>query len=111
MTIDPATLADRLAVEERIYMYAHLLDSQQYHRIADEVFTEDGDIDFGGQRAHGRAEIEARVMGNIPLENRSLNANFMTLFATVRLGMDLPELGPDFYAFMRNMTPVQEKAD
>lgn len=63
MTVDPATLADRLAVEERIYMYAHLLDSQQYHRIADEVFTDDGDIDFGGQRACGRAQIEATVMG------------------------------------------------
>lgn len=63
MPTGPATLADRLAVEETIYMYAHLLDSQQYHRIAAEVFTEDGDIDFGGQRANGRAEIEATVMG------------------------------------------------
>ncbi len=63
MTIDTAGLADRIAVEERIYMYAHLLDSQQYHRIADEVFTEDADVDFGGQRAVGRAEIEATVLG------------------------------------------------
>ena len=63
MTIDPAILTDRIAVEECLYMYAHLLDSQQYHRIADEVFTEDGDIDFGGTRAQGRAEIEATVMG------------------------------------------------
>lgn len=57
-----AVIADRMAIEERIYMYAHLLDSQQYGRIAEEVFTEDGDIDFGGQQALGRAEIEAIVM-------------------------------------------------
>ena len=50
MTITLQALADRLAIEERVYMYAHLLDSKQYHRIAEEVFTEDGDIDFGGQR-------------------------------------------------------------
>jgi aminoglycoside phosphotransferase (APT) family kinase protein len=50
-------------------------------------------------------------IGNIPPENTSLNANFMTLYLAERLGMDLPELGPDFYAFMHNMTPVQEKAD
>lgn len=63
MNIDPATMADRMAVEQCIYMYAHLLDSKQYDRIAAEVFTEDGDIDFGGQPARGRAEIEATVMG------------------------------------------------
>jgi aminoglycoside phosphotransferase (APT) family kinase protein len=50
-------------------------------------------------------------VGNIPAENKSLNANFMTLYLAERLGMDLPELGPDFYAFMRNMTPVQERTD
>lgn len=50
-------------------------------------------------------------IGNIPPENQSLNANFMTLYLAERLGMELPELGPDFYAFMHNMTPVTEKAD
>lgn len=50
-------------------------------------------------------------MGNIPPENLSLNANFMTLYLAERLGMELPELGPDFYAFMSNMTPVDEKDD
>jgi aminoglycoside phosphotransferase (APT) family kinase protein len=45
-------------------------------------------------------------VGNIPPENISLNANFMTLYLAERLGMELPELGPDFYAFMSNMTPV-----
>ena len=63
MTLDSNILADRIAVEERLYMYAHLLDSQQHHRIAEEIFTEDGDIDFGGQQAIGRAQINATVMG------------------------------------------------
>lgn len=48
-------------------------------------------------------------VGNILPENQSLNANFMTLYLAERLGMDLPVLGPDFYAFMRNMTPVDQK--
>ena len=63
MTVDLTGLADRIAVEERLYMYAHLLDSQQYSRVSDDVFTDDGDIDFGGTRAQGRAEILATVMG------------------------------------------------
>jgi aminoglycoside phosphotransferase (APT) family kinase protein len=50
-------------------------------------------------------------IGNITDDNRSLNANFMTQYLAERLGMELPELGPDFYAFMSNMTPVEEKAD
>jgi aminoglycoside phosphotransferase (APT) family kinase protein len=50
-------------------------------------------------------------IGNIPAENKSLNANFMTLYLAERLGMELPELGPDFYAFMSNMTPVDQKED
>lgn len=50
-------------------------------------------------------------VGNIAPENKSLNANFMTLYLAERLGMDLPELGPDFYAFMSNMTPVDQKDD
>lgn len=48
-------------------------------------------------------------VGNIPPENKSLNANFMTLYLAEKLGMELPELGPDFYAFMKNLTPVNQK--
>lgn len=51
------------------------------------------------------------AIGNIPPENLSLNANFMTLYLAERLGMDLPELGPDFYAFMSKLTPVDEKKE
>jgi aminoglycoside phosphotransferase (APT) family kinase protein len=48
-------------------------------------------------------------IGNIPPENVSLNANLMTIYLAARLGMDVPELGPDFYAFMANLTPVEEQ--
>lgn len=44
-------------------MYAHLLDTQQFHRLTDELFTADGDIDFGGQNVQGRAAIAATVLG------------------------------------------------
>lgn len=50
-------------------------------------------------------------IGNISVDNKSLDANLMTLYLAERLGMDLPELGPDFYQFMSNLTPVEEKAD
>lgn len=48
-------------------------------------------------------------VGNIPATNKSLNANFMTQYLAERLGMEPPELGPDFYAFMSGMTPVDQK--
>jgi aminoglycoside phosphotransferase (APT) family kinase protein len=49
--------------------------------------------------------------GMIPASNISYTNNFMTLYLAEKLGMPLPELGPDFYAFMANLTPVDEKAD
>ncbi len=47
-------------------------------------------------------------LGNIAPDNKSLNANLMTVYLAEKLGMDLPELGPDFVSFMRNLTPVEE---
>jgi len=35
----------------------------------------------------------------------------MTSYLAERLGMPLPELGADFRAFMRNLTPVDEPVD
>lgn len=63
MSLDLQTLADRIAIEECLYRYAHLIDTMHYHRIAEEVFTEDGSIDFGGDRAVGRDAIHAQAMG------------------------------------------------
>jgi hypothetical protein len=62
MTIDLQTIADRIAVEECIYRYAHLIDAMQFHRVAEEVFTQDGSIDFGGARSVGREAIHAQCM-------------------------------------------------
>lgn len=53
MSTDPQ-IADRIAIEEILYRYAHLIDSMQYHRIAEEIFTLEGSIDFGGARSVGR---------------------------------------------------------
>jgi aminoglycoside phosphotransferase (APT) family kinase protein len=50
-------------------------------------------------------------IGNITADNKSLDANLMTTYLAERLGMDMPELGPDFYAFMSNLTPVEQKSD
>ncbi|ALR21804.1 phosphotransferase family protein [Sphingobium baderi] len=49
-------------------------------------------------------------IGNIPATNKSLNDNFMTLYLAEKMGLPIPELGPDFVAFMKNLTPVEEKA-
>src|SRR3546814_174997 len=48
-------------------------------------------------------------VGNVTADNKSLNANLMTMYLAEKMGMPLPELGPDFYAFMSNLTPVEEK--
>lgn len=63
MTLDLAVLADRIAVEERLLMYAHLLDSMQFERIATEIFTADAQVDFGGDHVVGREAIHAQVLG------------------------------------------------
>lgn len=48
------------------------------------------------------------ALGNIPASNSSLDNNLMTLYLAERLNLPLPELGEDFRAFMRNLTPVEE---
>jgi aminoglycoside phosphotransferase (APT) family kinase protein len=50
------------------------------------------------------------ALGNIQADNVSLNVNLMSTYLAKRLGMDVPVLGPDFYAFMANLTPVEEAA-
>jgi aminoglycoside phosphotransferase (APT) family kinase protein len=50
-------------------------------------------------------------IGNISADNSSLNGNLMTTYLAERLRMPLPELGADFRAFMRNLTPVDEPVD
>jgi aminoglycoside phosphotransferase (APT) family kinase protein len=58
--------------------------------------------------AVGAFDREVSV-GHISADNKSLNANLMTTYLAERLGMEPPELGPDFYAFMKNLTPVDER--
>jgi aminoglycoside phosphotransferase (APT) family kinase protein len=49
-------------------------------------------------------------LGNIKPDNKSLNANLMTLYLAEKLQLPLPELGEDFTAFMSNLTPVKDSA-
>ena len=49
-------------------------------------------------------------IGNIPATNKSLNDNFMTQYLAEKLGLPVPQFGPDFVAFMKNLTPVEEDA-
>ncbi|MES2156237.1 MAG: phosphotransferase family protein [Pseudomonadota bacterium] len=49
-------------------------------------------------------------IGNIPATNKSLNDNFMTQYLAEKLGLPVPQFGPDFVAFMKNLTPVEEQA-
>lgn len=51
------------------------------------------------------------AIGNIPPENTSLDNNLMTLYLAERLNLPMPELGADFRAFMKNLTPVDEPAE
>lgn len=60
--IDLQTLTDRIEIERVIHLYAHYLDSGKLDRIATEVFSEDGDIDFGGINVRGRAAIHAHIL-------------------------------------------------
>ncbi len=62
MNLSHQTIQDRIAIEERILLYAHYLDSLQFERLASEVFSEDAVVDFGGTQARGRAAINAQVM-------------------------------------------------
>ena len=48
--------------EHEIY-YAHLLDTGQTHRVAEEIFTADADVDYGTGRLHGRAAIHTFYSG------------------------------------------------
>ena len=45
------SIEDRLALQDVIILYGHLHDSHRWHRIADEIFTADAEIDFGTGRS------------------------------------------------------------
>jgi hypothetical protein len=63
MTTALAALADHIAVEERILLYAHHLDSLQFERVADEISTEDASLDFGGIHVVSREAINWQLTG------------------------------------------------
>jgi ketosteroid isomerase-like protein len=63
MDIDLRTLGDRIAIEDCIKRYAHLIDSGQADHVAREVFTDDADITLGGIHVVGRDAIHGALTG------------------------------------------------
>ena len=70
MSIDLHGLESRLrALEDwqRVYeheiYYAHLLDTGQTHRVADDIFSADAEVDYGTGRLQGRDAIHAFYSG------------------------------------------------
>ena len=61
MTLDLQALSDRVAVEEHILRYAHLLDSGRIAGAAAAIFTEDAVLRFGDLMLEGRDAIEAAL--------------------------------------------------
>jgi hypothetical protein len=70
MSVDLSELQSRLravedwrAVYEHEINYAHLLDTGQTHRIAEEIFSADAELDYGTGRLLGREAIHAFYSG------------------------------------------------
>lgn len=61
--MDLQVLADRIAIEECLYYYAHYIDSGQPAKVATEVFAEDADITLGGIQAVGQESIRETLAG------------------------------------------------
>jgi ketosteroid isomerase-like protein len=54
-------IEDKMAIQENYSLYAHLLDTQQAHKVPFEVFTEDAEVIYGsGATDKGRAELIER---------------------------------------------------
>lgn len=62
MSIDLQTIADRIAIEERLFLYGQYLDTGRPERVAEQVFTEGGALEFGSTSLKGRDAIHAHVM-------------------------------------------------
>ena len=64
MTLDFQALSDRIAIEEHILRYAHLVDSGRLAGVAAEIFTEDAVLRFGDMVLEGRDAIDATLTGS-----------------------------------------------
>jgi hypothetical protein len=56
-------LEDWRAVYEHEINYAHLLDTGQTHRVAEEIFSADAELDYGTGRLRGREAIHTFYSG------------------------------------------------
>jgi hypothetical protein len=71
-------LSDRLAVQDVVILYAHLLDSGQHDRLAAEIFAPDAVLDLGSAVLSGREAIIGYLTGFSGLLGTSHNvSNFI----------------------------------
>lgn len=63
MPLDLQQLEDRIAIEDCLKRYAHLIDSGQPERVAEAVFSDDADVNLGGIAVVGREAIHATLTG------------------------------------------------
>lgn len=64
MILDLQELSDRIAIEEHVLRYPHLLDSGRMKGVAEAIFTEDAVLRFGELVLEGREAIEATLAGS-----------------------------------------------
>ena len=52
-------IEDRFAIQDLLYLYAFLADTDQFHRITDEIFADDAVLDWGVREVRGRDALRA----------------------------------------------------
>ena len=74
-------LSDRFAIQDLVFHYANLIDTRQFDRLREDVFTEDAHIDysaFGGSVGDLEETIgflKASLTGELFPNTQHLNAN------------------------------------
>jgi hypothetical protein len=92
MTLDLQILTDRIAIEERLNLYAHYIDTGQASRVPSEIFTIEADIMLGGIPVIGR-EALADMLASMMKAMDGTSHNITNVMIDVR--------GDEAYAYSR----------
>ncbi|WP_454882482.1 nuclear transport factor 2 family protein [Sphingomonas oryzagri] len=92
MTLDLQILTDRIAIEERLNLYAHYIDMGQASRVPSEIFTIDADIMLSGIPVIGR-EALADMLASMMKAMDGTSHNITNVMIDVR--------GDEAYAYSR----------
>jgi hypothetical protein len=74
-------LSDRFELQDLVFLYAHLIDSKEFDRLRDEVFTADAHIDYSamggsvGNLEETLAFLKASLTNELFPNSQHLNAN------------------------------------